>query len=96
MKESFTQYRKNGLGQRGQGGMWTKHFADIPKGKSRECYLCDSPTRILRKKNGVSVISSEGLYCKKCRYDIHYSRRIDGNGNRYIELEDFILDPFYD
>ena len=49
-----------------------------------KCYNCERPTR------------SEKLYCKKCRYDLHYSRRVDGHGNRYMELEDFVNDPFYD
>ena len=49
-----------------------------------KCYQCERPTR------------TEKLYCKKCRYELHYSRRVDAFGNRYMELEDFINDKFYD
>jgi len=56
----------------------------IPVSSGIKCYVCERPTR------------SERLYCKKCRYDLHYSRRVDGHGNRYIELEDFVNDSFYD
>ena len=36
------------------------------------------------------------LWCKVCRYNLHYGRRVDGYGNQYIKFEDFINDPFYD
>jgi hypothetical protein len=56
----------------------------IPTTYNIKCYTCKNPTRTLR------------INCKKCRYDIHYGRRVDAYGNKYIEYEDYINDKFYD
>jgi hypothetical protein len=56
----------------------------IPETYGIKCYTCKRPTRTLK------------INCKKCMYDIHYSRRLDAYGNRYIEYEDYINDKFYD
>ena len=56
----------------------------IPESYGVKCYVCERPTR------------SRKLYCKKCRWELHYSRRVDAWGNQLICLEDFVNDPFYD
>ena len=56
----------------------------IPINYKVYCYLCQKNTRSLR------------IYCKKCRYDLHYGRRVDAYGNKYIEYEAYINDPHYD
>ena len=56
----------------------------IPTSRGIKCLNCSRPTR------------TEKLYCKKCRWEIHYSRQVDAWGNRLIELEDFVNDSFYD
>jgi len=53
----------------------------IPVSSGVKCYICSRPTR------------SEKIYCKKCRWETHYSRRV---GSGAISLEEFVNDPFYD
>ena len=54
----------------------------IPDHRGNKCEHCGKNTR-----------NRERIYCKKCRWDLHYSR------NWYcrdMTLEDFVNDPFYD
>ncbi len=51
----------------------------IPLSRGLKCLVCSRPTR------------TEKLYCKKCRYEIHYGRR-----HGFMSLEEFVNDPFYD
>ena len=56
----------------------------IPVSTGVKCYVCERPTR------------SERIYCKKCRWELHYSRRVNAWGEQEICLEDFVNDKFYD
>ena len=54
----------------------------IPDHRGNKCEHCGKNTR-----------NRERIYCKKCRWDLHYSR------NWYcrdITFEDFVNDSFYD
>tara|TARA_R110002074_G_scaffold348771_1_gene519241 strand:+ start:80 stop:316 length:237 start_codon:yes stop_codon:yes gene_type:complete len=56
----------------------------IPQSYGVKCHLCEKPTRSLK------------IYCKKCRWDTHYKRRVDAYGEPEMLYEEFINDPFYD
>ena len=63
----------------------SKKGTKIPDHRGNKCEHCGKNTRNIDK-----------LWCKVCRYNLHYGRRVDGYGNQYIKFEDFINDPFYD
>tara|TARA_R100001463_G_scaffold55263_2_gene106682 strand:+ start:554 stop:763 length:210 start_codon:yes stop_codon:yes gene_type:complete len=63
----------------------SKKGTKIPDHRGNKCYVCKKNTRNIDR-----------IYCKKCRYDLHYGRRVDGYGNKLIEYEDFVNDKFYD
>jgi len=54
----------------------------IPDHRGNECQTCGKNTR-----------NKERLWCKKCRWDLHYSRNWHCG---HETLEDFVNDPFYD
>ena len=57
----------------------------IPDHRGNKCEHCGKNTR-----------NRDRLYCKICRYKLHYGRQVDAWGNPRITLEDFVNDPFYD
>lgn len=65
------------------GGHYAKKTGTyIPDHNGNKCCVCEKNTRSLEK-----------IYCKRCSWDLHYSR------NWYcrdITFEDFVNDKFYD
>ena len=59
-----------------------KTNTDIPDHKGNECERCGKNTR-----------NRDRIYCKKCRWELHYSRNAHCG---HDTLEDFVNDPFYD
>jgi len=54
----------------------------IPDHRGNKCEHCGKNTR-----------NKERIYCKKCRWDLHYSRYWHC---RDMTFEDFVNDKFYD
>ncbi len=52
----------------------------IPDHRGNKCQTCGKNTR-----------NRERLWCKVCRYNLHYGRR-----HGFMSLEEFVNDPFYD
>ena len=57
----------------------------IPDHRGNKCEHCGKNTR-----------NKERLYCKVCRYNLHYGRRVDAWGKPQMTLEEFVNDKFYD
>ena len=57
----------------------------IPDHRGNDCYHCGKNTR-----------NKERLYCKACRYNLHYGRQVDAWGEPRMSLEEFVNDKFYD